>query len=73
MLGLLFWKRATASGAFWSIVLGGSAAVLWTMAGEPHGYAASYIGWGISLPTLVVVSLLTDHTEGENLDIFYGD
>lgn len=72
MLGLLFWKRTTASGAFWSIVLGGTSAVIWTVAGEPFGFASSYIGWAVSLPTLVLVSLLTEHSPEENLDIFYG-
>jgi SSS family solute:Na+ symporter len=72
MLGLLFWRRTTASGAFWSIVLGGTSAVLWTIAGEPYGFSASYIGWAISLPTLVIVSLCTNHSDEENLEIFYG-
>ena len=72
MLGLLFWKRTTARGAFWSIVLGGSSAVVWTIAGEPYGFSASYIGWAVSLPSLVIISLLTEHSSEENLDIFYG-
>lgn len=72
MLGLLFWKRTTASAAFWSIVLGGSSAVIWTVSGEPYGFSASYIGWAVSLPALVVISLLTEHSSEENLDIFYG-
>lgn len=72
MLGLLFWKRTTASAAFWSIVLGGSSAVIWTVSGEPYGFSASYIGWAVSLPALVVISLLTEHSAEENLEIFYG-
>ena len=71
MLGLLFWRRTTATGAFWSIVLGGSSAIAWTLAGEPWGFASSYIGWAVSLPVLVVVSLLTEHSPEEDLDIFY--
>lgn len=71
MLGLLFWKRTTATGAFWSIILGGSSAVIWTVAGEPYGFSSSYIGWTISLPILVIVSLLTNHSEGEDLETFY--
>lgn len=71
MLGLLFWRRTTASGAFWSIVLGGTSAVAWTVAGEPYGFAASYIGWAVSLPVLVIGSLLTEHSKEEDLDIFY--
>ncbi|MDI3499766.1 MAG: solute:Na+ symporter, family, partial [Synergistaceae bacterium] len=41
MLALLFWKRATAAGAFWSILLGGGSAVLWTIAGQPYGLSGS--------------------------------
>jgi len=70
MLGLLFWKRATAAGAFWSIVTGGTSAVLWTVADEPYGFAPSYIGWTMSFVTLVAVSLATEHAAEEDLESF---
>ena len=70
MLGLLFWRRTTAAGAFWSMLLGGSSAVVWAAIGEPFGIAASYAGWVIGLPALVLVSLLTDHSAEEDLDVF---
>jgi SSS family solute:Na+ symporter len=70
MLGLLFWPRTTATGAFWSIILGGSSAVVWTIAGEPWGFSASYLGWFVGLPSLVVISLLTAHSAEEDLDLF---
>jgi SSS family solute:Na+ symporter len=70
MLGLLFWPRSTATGAFWSIVFGGSSAVVWTIAGEPWGFSASYLGWFVGLPSLVVISLLTAHSVDEDLDLF---
>ena len=71
MLGLLFWKRTTATGAFWSIILGGTSAVIWTVAGEPMCFASSSIGWAISLPVLVIVSLVTKHSPEEDLETFY--
>jgi len=71
MLGLLFWRRTTASGAFWSMLLGGSGAVVWTLAGEPWGFSSSYVGWVLSLPVLVSVSLLTRHSPEENTALFY--
>lgn len=71
MLGLLFWKRATASGAFWSIVLGGASAVAWTVAGEPWGFASSYVGWPVSFFTLVIVSLCTRHHPDEDVESFF--
>ncbi len=69
MLGLLFWKRTTASGAFWSILTGGTSAVLWTIAGEPW-VAASYIGWASSCATLIAVSLATEHAVEEDVESF---
>ncbi len=71
MLGLLFWRRTTASGAFWSMLLGGSSAVVWTLAGEPFGFSASWAGWLVSLPTLLLVSLTTQHGTEEQPDLFY--
>ena len=70
MLGLLFWKQTTAKGAFWSMLLGGSSAVIYSIIGEPFGFAASYLGWIIGLPTLVIVSLMSDHSPEENPDLF---
>jgi len=70
MLGLLFWPRTTATGAFWSIILGGSSAVVWTILGEPWGFAASYLGWFVGLPSLVLISLLTAHSTDEDLELF---
>jgi SSS family solute:Na+ symporter len=71
MLGLLFWRRTTAKGAFWSMVLGGASAVAWSLAGEPYGFSASWTGWLVSLPALVVISLLTQHSSEEKPDLFY--
>jgi len=71
MLGLLFWRRTTASGAFWSMVLGGSSAVVWVLAGEPGGFSSSWAGWIVALPVLVFVSLATDHSPEENPGLFH--
>jgi SSS family solute:Na+ symporter len=70
MLGLLFWQRATASGAFWSMIGGGTAAIVWVILDEPLAIPSSYLGWLISLPLLVVISLTTEHSPGENLTMF---
>ncbi len=71
MLGLLFWPRTTAKGAFWSMLAGGTAAVGWTIAGEPYGFSASWAGWVVGLPVLIAGSLLTEHEVCENREIFY--
>ncbi len=70
MLGLLFWPRTTASGAFWSMLAGGCSALVWVGIGEPLGFAASYMGWVVGLPTLIVVSLATNHSHQENTQLF---
>lgn len=72
MLGLLFWSGTTARGAFWSMLAGGGSAVAWAIAGEPFGFAASYTGWVIGLPVLVIVSVLSDHAPEEDLALFHG-
>lgn len=71
MLALLFWKRATAAGAFWSILLGGGSALLWTIAGQPYGFSGSYVGWIVSFVILVVVSLKTEHAAEEQAELFF--
>jgi len=70
VLGLLFWRRTTAAGAFWSMLCGGTSAVVWAIAGEPFGFAASYTGWVVGLPVLIIGSLLTDHSPEEDIDVF---
>jgi SSS family solute:Na+ symporter len=35
------------------------------------GFTSSYLGWAISLPTLVIISLMTKHSEEEDLETFY--
>jgi solute:Na+ symporter, SSS family len=70
MLGLLFWRRTTARGAFWSMLGGGIAAVTWVIYDEPYNIPSSYLCWLVSLPLLVGVSLATEHSPDENLDMF---
>ena len=71
MLGLLFWRRTTADGAFWSMMLGGGSAIIWTLAGEPWGFSSSYAGWLVALPTMIIVSLATEHSPDENTELFF--
>ena len=71
MLALLFWKRATATGAFWSIILGGGSALVWSFMGDPGGFSGSYIGWAVSFVAIVVISLMTGHSDQENVALFH--
>lgn len=71
MLALLFWKRATATGAFWSIILGGGSALVWSLMGDPGGFSGSYIGWAVSFVAIVVISFMTGHSDQENVALFH--
>ena len=71
MLALLFWKRATATGAFCSIILGGGSALVWSLMGDPGGFSGSYIGWAVSFVAIVVISLMTEHSDQENAALFH--
>jgi hypothetical protein len=51
---------------------GGGSAVCWALLDEPFGILASYMGWIVGLPLLVLVSLVTEHGPEENLEMFSG-
>jgi solute:Na+ symporter, SSS family len=53
------------------MLAGGGSAVIWAALGEPYGFAASYAGWIIGLPVLIIVSLLTEHSADEDLQLFH--
>lgn len=63
-----FWKRSTTAGALASTILGGLTAFVWavyswTTTGNPGslvmGFHACHVGLAVSIPTLIIVSLLT--------------
>ena len=57
----LYWKRATAAGAFWSVLLSFVAGVVWTFH-PAHLWMSVHMMWiaiGVGLVTLIVVSLFT--------------
>jgi Na+/proline symporter len=59
VMAVFFWKRATAQGAIASIALGTVATIAWNVAGSPFGLDAIFPALGVSVLSLVVVSLLT--------------
>jgi SSS family solute:Na+ symporter len=73
MLALLFWKRATSAGAFWSILLGGGSSLAWSLMGDPGGFSGSYIGWAVSFVAVVLISLMTQHSPEEEVELFFGE
>jgi SSS family solute:Na+ symporter len=59
-LAALYWKRATASGAFWSMVLGGGVTVVGTFYPPlVGGVEPIFVGLPVSAVVLVALSLMT--------------
>jgi sodium/pantothenate symporter len=59
MLFGIYWKRANKGGAFASMVLGASSALIWSALKNPYGIHGYFIGTAVGLVAIVVVSLLT--------------
>jgi len=67
--GTFFWKKATAEGAFWSIVIGGiSVGAMYITGAKPLGIWPPV--WGIAVSFLVFVALSLFTTPPPSTDIF---
>ena len=73
ILGGFLWKRATGTGALWSMAVG-TVVTLGTMfiVGDVLANEPIYYGLGASLIVYVVVSLLTPRTPAEVLEVWDG-
>lgn len=69
-LGAYFWKRATARGAFWGMVTGGSTtlALLVTAVEPPLGLDPSFWGILVSTAFFVPISLATEDKRTESVE-----
>ena len=56
-LGAFFWKRASARGAFWGMVTGGSTTLVLLLGGFPSPLGLDPSFWGIVVSALVFVPL----------------
>lgn len=68
-LAVMFWKRVTNAGVIWSMTLALIATLSWPYLGIPIDH--SVFGFLVSGVTLVVVSLLTKHTDSEEVKTVY--
>ncbi len=66
MLGL-FWKKATAEAAFWSLLVGGIGSVIWAVLGSPNGIPPIYIAFPLTLVMMLAISNFTQHSKKENI------
>jgi hypothetical protein len=39
--------------------------------GDPGGFSGSYIGWAVSFVAIVAISLMTGHSDQENVALFH--
>ncbi|MCF8043416.1 MAG: sodium:solute symporter family protein [Desulfarculaceae bacterium] len=69
-LALMFWPRATRKGIVASMIAGGAVTICWHLAGNPYVMGA-VPGYLSSLAVLVVTSLLTRHSPGEQVKAAY--
>jgi SSS family solute:Na+ symporter len=67
---LMVWKRATRKGIIASMIAGISVTVGWYILGNPYGIEG-VAGYGASLVTLILVSLMTDHAPDEQVKAAY--
>ncbi|WP_382393361.1 sodium:solute symporter family protein [Lentibacillus juripiscarius] len=62
VLAAFFWERATATGALSSIIVGGSATIIWEQAlSKPLDWNSVIVSLPLSVFTLIVVSLATSN------------
>lgn len=73
----LNWRRGTKEGAIWSMAVGFTACLAWTLTLQrsfaSHGIDAVEVGVVSSAVAFVVVSRLTPPTPAANLAVFFGD
>ena len=68
VLAALFWKRATSWGAIAGMVIGGVATIAWESSGRSADVNAVVVALPLAVAGLVVVSLLTGRSGGDNED-----
>lgn len=71
MLAAMFWTRATKKGAITSIIGSLVVTLAWNLAGKPFGIHEILPGLITSFILLVVVSLLTKHSQEEEVVSYY--
>ena len=71
VLAAFLWKRATAAGGVSSIASGMSVTIVWEILGQPWGIPTIYPALGLSLFSLIFVSLSTPRADATKLSPFF--
>lgn len=71
VMAAMFWKRATKTGVQASIIISLLFAFAWNFAGRPFGLHEIVPGLVVSFVVLAVISLLTKHSNDEDVTAYY--
>lgn len=55
----IYWKRMSSAAAFWSMLIGGSGALIWFILGNPFGVEPAWPGIGCTLLLSILISLFS--------------
>ncbi|MFC3039971.1 sodium:solute symporter [Virgibacillus xinjiangensis] len=68
-LAVMFWSKATKKGMIWSMILALIATLSWPFLNIPMDHTV--FGFSVSLLSLIIISLLTQHDESEQVRAVY--
>jgi len=71
VLAIMFWKRATKTGVIVSMIGSIIVSAIWNLAGEPFGIHEIAPGLVTSFVLLIIVSLMTEHSDEEEIVSYY--
>ena len=71
VLAALYWKRATATAAFWAMLLGGGTTISLTLLNYelPFGLDSNFAGIAVSAITLIIITLFTPRKTKQNIPL----
>ncbi|TFJ91639.1 sodium:solute symporter family protein [Lentibacillus salicampi] len=73
VLAAMFWRRATKQGVIISVIGSLIVSVIWSLLGQPFGWHEIIPGMITSFILLISVSLMTQHSDDENVVAYYFD
>lgn len=66
LVAAIVWPRVNSTAAFWSMLVGGLFAAVWTFAGQPFGINSLWPACALTIVLLVVISLAAKKKESES-------
>lgn len=72
-LAIMFWRRTTKQGIIWSMILALTITIIWEIAGRPLGINEALAGYVVMAVSLLSISLMTQHSPGEQVVALWHD